>query len=288
MISRTRVTSAALRTKDSAIRSKLLRRAKRRSSSSFSESAGTLTATPGRLMPLLLLTGPGTTTLVTTSVSLTLTASSCTLPSSIRIMSPGRTSAGRPLKVVLQRCTSPRMLSMVMVKVWPSTNSTGPAANRPSRILGPWRSASRPTVLPMAFAAARVSARRRACSSWEPWLMLKRATSRPGCDRRSTPAWSAERGRRPDPGPARRDRPVGRRDCAAPADERGQGRAGLPQPTPGSSWPAAATSRLVSPRRWTRSARGWASPESPHAERPAGGDPAARPTDSVRVASARG
>ena len=205
MTSRTRVTSEALRTKDSAIRSKLLRRAKRKSSSSFSESAGTLTATPGRLMPLL-----------------------------------------------------------------------------------PWRSASRPIVLPMAFAAARVSARRRACSSWEPWLMLKRATSRPGCDRRSTPAWSAERGRRPDPGPARRDRPVGRRDCAAPADERGQGRAGLPQPTPGSSWPAAATSRLVSPRRWTRSARGWASPESPHAERPAGGDPAARPTDSVRVASARG
>ena len=147
-------------------------------------------------MPLLLLTGPGTTTLVTTSVSLTLTASSCTLPSSIRIMSPGRTSAGRPLKVVLQRCTSPRMLSMVMVKVWPSTNSTGPAANRPSRILGPWRSASRPTVLPMAFAAARVSARRRACSSWEPWLMLKRATSRPARISSSIRSWVSVAGPR--------------------------------------------------------------------------------------------
>ena len=38
--------------------------AQRRSSSSFSLSAGTLTATPGRLMPLLLETGPPTTTSV--------------------------------------------------------------------------------------------------------------------------------------------------------------------------------------------------------------------------------
>ena len=51
------------------------RSAQRRSSVSFSLIAGTLTATPGRLMPLLLLTGPPTTTLVITSVSVTSVAS---------------------------------------------------------------------------------------------------------------------------------------------------------------------------------------------------------------------
>ena len=54
--------SVASRTNDSAIRSTPRRRAQRRSSSSFSHSAGTLTATPGRLMPLLLETGPPTIT----------------------------------------------------------------------------------------------------------------------------------------------------------------------------------------------------------------------------------
>ena len=38
---------------------------------SFSDSAGTETATPGRLMPLWLLTGPPTSTSVSTSVSST-------------------------------------------------------------------------------------------------------------------------------------------------------------------------------------------------------------------------
>ena len=45
--------SAALRTNDSAMRSAPACSPHRRSASSFSESAGTLTATPGRLMPLL-------------------------------------------------------------------------------------------------------------------------------------------------------------------------------------------------------------------------------------------
>ena len=43
----------ALRTNDRAMRSAPMRRPQRRSASSFSERAGTLTATPGRLMPLL-------------------------------------------------------------------------------------------------------------------------------------------------------------------------------------------------------------------------------------------
>ena len=47
------------------------RMAQRRSSSSFSLSAGTLTATPGRLMPLLLETQPPTITWATTLTSST-------------------------------------------------------------------------------------------------------------------------------------------------------------------------------------------------------------------------
>ena len=71
--------------------------ANRRSSLSFSDSAGTETATPGRLMPLLSLIGPGTTTVVCTSVSSTEVTSRRTLPSSIRIWSPAATSPGSPL-----------------------------------------------------------------------------------------------------------------------------------------------------------------------------------------------
>ena len=53
MIAWTGSMSSAVRTNDSAIRSTPSRSAQRRSSMSFSVSAGTLTATPGRLMPLL-------------------------------------------------------------------------------------------------------------------------------------------------------------------------------------------------------------------------------------------
>ncbi|CAM5248355.1 hypothetical protein SMICM304S_09916 [Streptomyces microflavus] len=48
----TSLTSSASRTKERATRSQPIRRAKRRSSMSFSERAGTFTAAPGRLMPL--------------------------------------------------------------------------------------------------------------------------------------------------------------------------------------------------------------------------------------------
>ena len=53
-------------------------------------------------MPLLLLTGPPTTTSVTTSGPSTSTTLSRTLPSSIRIGSPGLTSPGSPSYVVPQ------------------------------------------------------------------------------------------------------------------------------------------------------------------------------------------
>ncbi len=68
MMRRTSSTSAALRTKLRAMKSTVRCSANRRSSMSFSDSAGTDTATPGRLMPLWLLTFPPTSTSHTTSV----------------------------------------------------------------------------------------------------------------------------------------------------------------------------------------------------------------------------
>ena len=90
----------ALRTKLSAMKSTPIRSAQRRSSTSFSDSAGTETATPGRLMPLLSLTLPPTITVVWTSCPSTESTFSRTLPSSMRIGSPAPTSSGRPLYVV--------------------------------------------------------------------------------------------------------------------------------------------------------------------------------------------
>ena len=97
MIACTSLISAALRTNESAIKSAPARSPQRRSSSSFSDIAGTETATPGRLIPLLLLTNPGWMHLVTTSLPLTSTTSTVTLPSSMRMRSPALQSPGRPL-----------------------------------------------------------------------------------------------------------------------------------------------------------------------------------------------
>jgi hypothetical protein len=116
-------------------------------------------------MPLLLLTGPPTTTSHTTSVSVTWVARSSTRPSSMRIESPGETSPGKPLNVVEQRSTSPRMSSMVIVNDAPFTRTTGPASNRPSRIFGPCRSANTAIGLPAASAALRTSFNRSPCSA---------------------------------------------------------------------------------------------------------------------------
>ena len=140
--------SLALRTKDRATMSMPCRSAQRRSSMSFSLIAGTLTATPGRLMPLLLLTGPPTTTSVTTSVSVTSVARSVSRPSSIKIRSPGWTSPGRPLYVVEHRSTVPGTSSMVMANRAPSTRVSltgGEPAQPDLRALQVGQHADRPT-----------------------------------------------------------------------------------------------------------------------------------------------
>lgn len=148
-------TSLASRTKDSAIMSTPIRSANRRSSMSLSDSAGTFTAAPGRLMPLWSeMTPPSTTSARTRGPSTSMTRSA-TLPSLIRIGSPCETSPGRPLYVVPQMVLSPATSSVVMVNSSPATSSTGPSANLPRRILGPCRSASTPTALPVSSATLR-------------------------------------------------------------------------------------------------------------------------------------
>ena len=64
---------------------------------SFSDMAGTLTATPGRLMPLLFEMTPPSIASVTMSVAVTSTARRLTLPSSMSRTSPAFTSPGMPL-----------------------------------------------------------------------------------------------------------------------------------------------------------------------------------------------
>ena len=89
---------SASRTKDSATMSQPIRRAKRRSSTSFSDSAGTFTAAPGRLMPLWSEMTPPSMTMrpAPAGPSTSMTCSS-TLPSLIRIGSPLETSPGQAL-----------------------------------------------------------------------------------------------------------------------------------------------------------------------------------------------
>ena len=124
---------------------------------SFSDRAGTETATPGRLMPLLLLTLPPTTTVVCTSGPSTEVTTRRTLPSSMRMGSPSETSPGSPLYVVPQAVASPGTSRVVMVHSWPCLSFTGPSAKVSRRILGPCRSAKMPTPWPLSSEACRTS-----------------------------------------------------------------------------------------------------------------------------------
>ncbi len=123
---------------------------------SFSDMAGTDTGTPGRLIPLWLLTVPPTITVVWTSLPSTESTRSRTLPSSIRMSWPGITSPGSPSYVVPQMAASPRMSRVVIVNRSPGSIVSLPSWKLPSRIFGPWRSAKMPTPWPVASDAARI------------------------------------------------------------------------------------------------------------------------------------
>ncbi|CAB4605529.1 unannotated protein [freshwater metagenome] len=147
--------SLALRTNERAIMSTPRRIPQRRSSSSFSERAGTFTATPGRLIPLLFETKPGTSTTVVTVSLVTSVALRVTFPSSIKSRSPTLTSPHRPLKVVPQISFVPSTSLMVILKVSPFSSMCGPSAKRARRIFGPCRSTKIPTALSTSAAALR-------------------------------------------------------------------------------------------------------------------------------------
>ena len=157
MTSCTAVTSAAVRTKDNAIMSAPVRSAHLRSSMSLSDSAGTLTGTPGRLKPLLSETRPPSTTVVWTRGPSTFVTRSSIRPSSTRTRSPGWTSFGRPSCVVDTMVASPGTFSVVTMNSSPGSRRTGPSAKVPSRIFGPWRSTRIPTPRPVASDASRTA-----------------------------------------------------------------------------------------------------------------------------------
>ena len=89
----TNSTSLGDRTNDSATMSTPSSRANSRSSMSFSESAGIETLIPGMDRPLLLLTGPPSTTVHTTSLPSMCSTTRATLPSSTSNRLPGSASA---------------------------------------------------------------------------------------------------------------------------------------------------------------------------------------------------
>ena len=155
---RTCSTSAAVRTNDRATMSTPSLSAQCRSSTSFDDMAGTLTRTPGRLIPLWSLSAPAISTQHSTSVPSTSTTRSRTLPSSRSTTSPGPTSPGNPEYVVEQMLRSPTTSRVVIVNSWPLTSgSTKPARNFPSRIFGPCRSARMPIARPLVSEASRSS-----------------------------------------------------------------------------------------------------------------------------------
>ena len=161
MTRRTSSMSSGPRTKLSATQSAPCARPQRRSARSFSVSAGTDTATPGRLMPLWSEIRPGTSTSVTTSVSVTTTARSRTRPSSMSNGSPGCTSPGRPVYEVLTIVSSPATSREVIVKRSPIPSAGFcPSAKVPTRILGPCRSSRTATGMPASSEARRSSSRR--------------------------------------------------------------------------------------------------------------------------------
>ena len=97
MISCTSSMSAGERTNDSATRSTPTFSANSRSSMSFSDNAGTETFMPGSDRPLLLLTGPPSVTVQTTSLPSMCSTTRPTLPSSTSSRSPGRGVVGELL-----------------------------------------------------------------------------------------------------------------------------------------------------------------------------------------------
>ena len=129
--------------------------AKRRSSSSLSDSAGTLTATPGSESPLLFDTGPPSTTRQNTSGPSTVDHGERELAvvdqqpvADADVVGEVLVRGGHPLGGARDVLDGDADLA-------PVGHSTGPSANVPSRIFGPCRSARMATARPVLSEASR-------------------------------------------------------------------------------------------------------------------------------------
>ncbi len=169
--------SRATRTKLSATASRSCSTANARSARSFSVSDGAETCTPGRFMPLLLLSMPPCSTRQRTVRPSTATTATSIRPSLIRMRLPGVTSSAS-IGYVTGTCPSTASSSGASTSSSPSSSSCG-ADSTPMRMRGPCRSPRIATARPSSADTRRTSAMTRACCSCVPCEKLMRATSSP-------------------------------------------------------------------------------------------------------------
>ena len=190
------ITSRARCTNERATQSTPSWQANSRSCRSLVERAGSGSTTSGRLMPLRSEMGPPTSTTVSTDFSVTLVT--------LRRSLPSLTSTEAPTFKLCKtsgwgRCTrvwSPGVLSVSKIKVWPFSSSMSLLPKVPQRIFGPCRSARIPIGQPSSFSTSRIMSNRCFCSSWVPWLMLRRNTSAPAFASFLMTSWLEEAGPR--------------------------------------------------------------------------------------------
>ena len=165
--------------KDAATKSTPCWQPKRKSASSCSDTGGKLSATPGTATRLRLPISPLFWTVVTILLPSIESIVRVTRPSANKILSPTDTSPTRPLWFTELSSFVPSTSSVVNVNCWPASRNTLPSLNRPSRTSGPFVSSNNAIGLLTIIAASRTICIRSACSSWDPWEKLKRATFMP-------------------------------------------------------------------------------------------------------------
>ncbi|OQA06264.1 MAG: hypothetical protein BWY65_02230 [Firmicutes bacterium ADurb.Bin373] len=169
-------TSAAFLINEAAIKSSLCSTPNIMSWISLSVIDGRLIATPGTLTPFWLVNSPPFMTVHCISVSDVDKTFMAIKPSATSIVSPLRTSPGRPGWVTGMSFLSPLTGSVVSVIRAPSARWTGSSLKYPRRISGPLVSSIMATYLPHSSAACRIASIFRLCSSCVPCEKFRRAT----------------------------------------------------------------------------------------------------------------
>ncbi len=174
--------SSAFCTKLSATQSTPIRRAKARSSRSLGVRADTGMTASGTATPLRSDSFEPLSTVTSAQSSDRLPTRSRTRPSSSNSSMPSRNALKISGCGICTRFSSPGSGSRSKRILWPGLMSISTSRNRPSRSLGPCRSASTPSGRFNAISAPRTAFSAAAWSSCEPWLKFRRNTS--------TPAWA--------------------------------------------------------------------------------------------------